>query len=36
MKSGLVLVYMSIDKSLRIHVTDDDRIIRWYIAKKRE
>lgn len=36
MESGLVSIYVKNDKSLRIHVAEDDRIIRWYIAKYRE
>ena len=36
MESGLISVYVSNDNSIRIHVAEDDRIIRWYIAKKRE
>lgn len=31
--TGVLSVYMSNDRSLRVHVTDDDRIIRWYIKK---
>lgn len=34
MESTMVSIYLSKDKSLRVHVANDDRIIRWYIAKK--
>jgi len=33
MESGVVSVYVNKDKSLRVHVANDGRIIRWYIAK---
>jgi len=36
LESGVVSVYISDDRSLRIHVANDGRIIRWYIPKKRK
>jgi len=36
MESGVVSIYVKKDKSLRVHVGSDGRIIRWYIAKHPE
>lgn len=33
MESTMVSIYVNKDKSLRVHVANDGRIIRWYIAK---
>lgn len=34
MASVVVSVYLNDDKALRLHVTNDGRIVRWYVPKR--